>query len=223
MTRFLTAAEAAGVYDRIGRWQDRQGWYERPAVDALLSHVDLTGVRRVVEVGCGTGALAARLLADHLAPEARYLGIDVSPVMTRLARERLTAYAGRATVVRAAHLPVRTASTDLVLATYVLDLLAPPVLRELLDDMARVLRPGGRLAVAGLTEGRGLARWVSDLWRAVAALQPALVGGCRPIDLRPVLGPSFSVDVDGRVRAVGITSQVLVARRTPRRNSGGRS
>jgi ubiquinone/menaquinone biosynthesis C-methylase UbiE len=50
------------------------------------------------ELGCGTGRYAARLLADTLPSDARYVGVDVSPKMVDLSRARLAPWRSRADV-----------------------------------------------------------------------------------------------------------------------------
>ena len=85
----LTPAQADRAYDRIGRFQDWRAFYEGPAVHDLIAHLHLDAATGVFELGCGTGALAARLLGEHLPAEATYAGVDVSPHMVRLSRERL--------------------------------------------------------------------------------------------------------------------------------------
>jgi SAM-dependent methyltransferase len=110
-------------------------YYERPATLALLP--DVNGWR-VLDAGCGPGWYAAWLL-DH---GAEVVGVDASPRMIELARERTQ---GRADL----HLAdmgqpldfLPDASFDLVLSTlavhYVKDLAA------LFTELARVLRPEG--------------------------------------------------------------------------------
>ena len=51
----LSPAQARAVYDRVGASQDRQGWYEKAAVDEAVAHGAFETARSVVEVGCGTG------------------------------------------------------------------------------------------------------------------------------------------------------------------------
>lgn len=216
MARTLAHGEARRVYDRIGRWQDRQGWYEDRALEALLRHGDFARARAVVELGCGTGQLAVRLLRDHLPAEATYLGLDVSDTMVRLAGERLQPWAGRAQVRRTAGdvaLPEPAHRFDRYLATYVLDLLDEADMRTALAEAHRVLRPGGRLCLASLTEGRrGVARWVTALWRGVYGLNPRWVGGCRPIRLLDRLpGDRWRLLHHEVVSAWGISSEVVVA------------
>ena len=61
------------------------------------------------------------------------------------------------------------------------------------------------------TEAR--ARVIQTLWNALYRLHPALVGGCRPVDLTPFLPPNAWEPVfSGAVVRFGIPSQVLIAR-----------
>jgi ubiquinone/menaquinone biosynthesis C-methylase UbiE len=87
--RYLSPEQAAAVYDRVGRWQDTQSFYERPAVDELIRAGQFEVATSVVEVGCGTGALAARLLDAHLPATARYVALEVSATMVGLTQRRL--------------------------------------------------------------------------------------------------------------------------------------
>jgi SAM-dependent methyltransferase len=77
----LSHAAARALYDRIGRWQDTQRFYEDEATADLIAHADLHQAQSVFEFGVGTGRLAARLLRDHLPATAHYLGIDISATM----------------------------------------------------------------------------------------------------------------------------------------------
>jgi ubiquinone/menaquinone biosynthesis C-methylase UbiE len=94
----LDAARARRFYDRIGRWQDTQRFYEDAATARLIRAGEFTRARAVFELGCGTGRFAARLLADELPADARYLAVDVIPVMVRIARRRLARSESRAQV-----------------------------------------------------------------------------------------------------------------------------
>lgn len=85
----LTRDEARRFYDRFGARQDSQAFYEDRALDALIRAGDFENARSVVEFGCGTGRLAARLLGELLPPSTTYVGFDLSATMVSLARERL--------------------------------------------------------------------------------------------------------------------------------------
>jgi SAM-dependent methyltransferase len=213
----ISAEQARRFYDRLGRAQDTQAFYENPAVDRLIALADFESASAVFELGCGTGRLARLLLGEHLPPTARYLATDVSARMTQLAGERLRPWAERATVVAleppGRELPGGRAGFDRFLATYVFDLLSEDDARSLLSEAARLLRTDGRLCLASITHGPGgLARVVSNNWARLASRWPLLLGGCRPVDLRDYLPPrQWTIDCCEVVTSWGITSQVLVA------------
>lgn len=216
MRGVLSRREVERVYDRVGQMQDAQAFYEAPALAALVRHGDFGAAQRVVEVGCGTGRFAARLLRDALPPDARYRGVDLSRTMTRLARRALRPFSDRATVTCTdgrLRFDLPDASQDRVVATYVLDLLSDADVRTFLDEAHRLLAPGGRLCVAGLTWGVGpVSTLVAHLWDLVHAARPTWVGGCRPMNVRARLSPRrWHVAHREVVTPWGVPSEVLVA------------
>lgn len=114
--------------------------YDRPAVQSLLPPV---AGRRVLDAGCGPGLYAA-WLADA---GAEVVGIDVSPAMVRLARERL----GRRARIEEADLGrplafLGDARFDLVVSALVLDYVRD--WDAVFAEFFRVLRPGGVVVVS---------------------------------------------------------------------------
>lgn len=214
--RALTPAEARQVYDHIGHSQDTQAFYEDPAVRSLIANAHLHGVSCVLEVGCGTGRWAQRLLERHLPGDARYIGLDLSPVMLDLAHRRLAPFGDRAFVARSditRGLPLADRSVDRVVVTYVADLLSWESIAALVDDVHRVLVPGGLLCNAGLTRGETpVSRIVTAVWSGLFRLSPRIVGGCRPIQLLPCLGGGrWHVLHHSVVTSWGVPSEVVVA------------
>ena len=216
----LSYDEAETFYDRMGRRQDTQGFYEDIALDELVAHGRLEEAHDILELGCGTGRLAERLLREVLPDDARYVGLDVSSTMLHIARERLSPFGERARVDKtegSLALPCPDGSFDRVVATYVADLLSNDDIDLFLSESWRVLRPGGLFASAGLTRGERLpSRLVSSLWSAVHRLSPRLVGGCRPVVLAERLDSArFRVVHRRVVTGFAIPSEVLVAEKRP--------
>ncbi len=213
--RYLTPERAAAVYDRVGRLQNTQSFYEDPAVEALIQAARFEDASAVVEVGCGTGALAVRLLAEHLTRDAHYVGLDLSPRMVALTTERLRGWPRQAQVVQVdgrSPWPVPDSSADRIVAVYVLDLLSPAAIDAFFAEAARVLRPGGLVAVAGLVPATtGVARLVSGAWLRVWRLNPLLTGGCRPVDVAARLPAGWTVHTRRQLTSFGVTSGLLVA------------
>ena len=212
----LTIPEAKRFYDRFGRTQDRQDFYEAPAIESLLANGDFARARSVFELGCGTGRLAQRLLRDCLPATSTYRGVDISSTMIAIATDRLAGFGERATVSiesGESDLPARSRSVDRFLATYVFDLLSDEQVRSMLSEAHRILVPDGLLCIAGLTPGTtALSRMVMALWSGLFRLRPLLVGGCRPIRLGERLGDRWQIRHREVVVAFGIPSEVLIAR-----------
>lgn len=216
MPRTMSRAEARAFYDRFGAKQDLQGFYENPALDALVRHGRFGEARRVMEFGCGTGRLAARLLGDCLPADAEYTAIDASHTMIELTRARLAPWAERVKIVEADTVPEersRAGGWERFVSTYVLELLSPEDIGRVLARAHEALAPGGRLGLVGLTFGGGaLGRTVTGLWRAAHAFRPQWVGGCRPLRLEPYL-PEDRWRIEHRevVQSFGIASEVVWA------------
>lgn len=184
--RSFSREDARRFYDRFGAKMDRQAFYEDAAIECLIAQSDFPSAQSVIELGCGTGRLAARLLEQYLPTSASYVGVDISSTMVRLATERLAPWADRATVHLTGGDPVYDrygGPFDRFVSTYVFDLLCDEDIAEVLAAAHDCLENGGRLCVAGLTEGSGLSAITTKAWHLVHRIRPALVGGCRPLVL----------------------------------------
>jgi tRNA (cmo5U34)-methyltransferase len=73
-------------------------------------------VRRIVDLGVGTGALASACL--DVAPAARVTGLDVDPSMTAMARRRLGRRASQVTIRHASFLETTLPACDAIVASY---------------------------------------------------------------------------------------------------------
>src|SRR5215468_5294278 len=96
--RMLTHQQASTFYNAFGAKQDWQAIYEAPATRELIAHASFETAQAVFECGCGTGAFAEHVLTHHLPQEARYLAVDSSATMVRLAQSRLDRFGARVTV-----------------------------------------------------------------------------------------------------------------------------
>jgi ubiquinone/menaquinone biosynthesis C-methylase UbiE len=130
----------AARYDALRPADDN--WQE--VAEAIVVEGDLAG-RRVLDVGCGTGRLAATLAERG----AKVWGVDPSEEMLAEARERAGSAIGLKRGVAEA-LPFRAGWFDRAVLWLVVHL----VDRSLaLPELARVLAPGGRLVVATFGPG----------------------------------------------------------------------
>jgi trans-aconitate 2-methyltransferase len=111
-----------------------------------LDRLPLSGDETVLELGCGAGRDTAALL-DRL-PTGTVLGVDASEQMLAHTRERCASAGERLTLLRADlrdPLPLPDASVDAVFSVATLHWL--PDHAAVFAELARVLRPGGRMAL----------------------------------------------------------------------------
>lgn len=213
----LNYRQARRVYNAVGRLQDTQAFYEDLATNRLLEHIDFSRIETLFEFGCGTGRFAERLFREHLDDRATYRGIDLSPVMVKLARKRLEPWDGRAVVQLTEGKPEIDApdhSLDCLVSNFVFDLLSHDDIAKVVHEAHRVLVGDGQLCLVSATYGRTLCeKTVMGMARAINSIAPSLLGGCRTVDLSPYLRlESWKLEHSEIVSVYGITSEVLVAR-----------
>lgn len=152
-------------YNRIGpRYRDWSavGEVRLQWVDRLLSELSPGSV--VVDLGCGPGEPATRLLAGR----HRVLGVDASEAQLTLARSAApTAFLVQADLTRFA---IRPASVDAVASFYALGHVPSQLHAPLLSSVASWLRPGGLLLTSAPVDAGDV---TEDSWLGV----PMFFGG----------------------------------------------
>jgi ubiquinone/menaquinone biosynthesis C-methylase UbiE len=118
------------------------------ATQKMLAQLQLQGQEKVLEIGCGTGA--SLVLLKSVYPNLRIAGGDISPMMYHKARQRI-AFAGLKDAIEvyrfehSAPLPLEDESYDVVWIESVLAILDSPLLHQMLININRILKPGGKL------------------------------------------------------------------------------
>ncbi|MFF3345376.1 methyltransferase domain-containing protein [Streptomyces sp. NPDC002779] len=136
--------------------KDLRDFYEDPAVPVssgtprslrqarmLAAALGTTPCATVLDIGCGDGTAAA--VAAPLLPGHRIIGVDWSQDALRRARTRLACAPVRGELTGGG-LPFRSESADAVLFSEVIEHLVDP--DAALDEIRRVLRPGGHLMLS---------------------------------------------------------------------------
>ncbi len=147
-----TQTTDSGLFDRWSSTYDGAGlqWSTyRPVHDAVMSRLRGVDPSTVVDLGCGTGQLTRRLIRRF--PAAEVIGVDLSDGMLARAAVRTgRSGPGTVTLVRAdAHdLPFAPASVDVVVCTESFHWYRDQ--RRVVDHLAIMLRPGGRLLIASI-------------------------------------------------------------------------
>ncbi|MGI9008826.1 MAG: class I SAM-dependent methyltransferase [Streptosporangiaceae bacterium] len=142
------------------------GRYSEPLAALFAGAAGVTAGQRVLDVGCGPGALAAEL-AGRTGP-GRVCAVEPSRSFAAAARDRLPGvFVG---IAAAESLPFAAGSFDAALAQLVVHFMTDPFTG--LFEMARVCVPGGTVAacVWDFAGGRGP---LGPFWRTVRSLDPA--------------------------------------------------
>jgi ubiquinone/menaquinone biosynthesis C-methylase UbiE len=142
----------------------------------------------ILEIGFGTGHTLVSL-AKAVGPNGRVFGLDLSDQMAKLAKGHL-AKAGVLDRARircgdATQLPYAAGATDAVFMSFALELFDTPEIPRVLSECQRVLRPGGRIVVVGMSKD-GPHDPLVNVFEWTHRHFPKFVD-CRPIYVRRVL------------------------------------
>ena len=182
----ITKEQIPDVYGRIAPLYDVWAWLtERDARERCLELAAIRDGEDVLEVAVGTGLTFVKILEAN--PSGRNEGIDLTPAMLihaerRAARARHDSY--NLQVGDAFDLPFPDDNFDVLVNNYMFDLLPERDFVRVVEEFKRVLRPGGRLAMVNMTDGK---HWYNGIWSGLYQVSPALLGGCRSVSLLPVL------------------------------------
>jgi SAM-dependent methyltransferase len=157
----MTFAVDGDAYDRF------MGRYSVPLAPELADFASVATGQRVLDVGCGPGALTSELV-KRLGPSA-VAAVDPSEPFVAAAQARHPGVNVQRAVAEA--LPFEDAAFDAALAQLVVHFMADPV--EGLREMARVTRTGGVVA-ACVWDHAGGGGPLSVFWKAARELDPGV-------------------------------------------------
>jgi SAM-dependent methyltransferase len=158
-----TALFSAGdKYERfMGRWS-------RELAPQLVHFAGVRDGEDVLDVGCGTGSLAAEVAS--IAPSCRVVGIDASAPFIAFAKARQLGERVRFGVGDAQHLDIADRMFDRTLSMLILNFVRDPA--QAVSEMARVTRLGGIVAAAVWDYGDGM-EMLRAFWDEAIALDPS--------------------------------------------------
>lgn len=152
-----------------------------PLVGHLLrsGQFDVSDCRSVLDVGSGAGQILKHLLR-HAHPQAHVVAFDLSQRMLRRARHRLKSRRPTYVAGDLMHLPFADGAFDCVTCGWVIEHLPDPV--PGLREIARVLRPGGRLLLLA-TEDTWSGALNSRTWKCRTYNRDELRRACETVGL----------------------------------------
>ena len=161
------------------------GFFERLNTRAV-QRVGAGAPATILEVGVGPGRLLSEIAAKG---KARVIGVDISRKMLGYARQAVRDRKGNAKVVQASGLalPFPDASFEAVVSVLFLGVLSEREIQPALNELTRVLAPGGRIVIASLKFTSPILR---RLWMTAYQAIPDLVGKVRPVNIDAQLEPA---------------------------------
>lgn len=193
---------------------------------APLEHLELQPGETVVDLGSGAG-IDALIAARAVGPEGRVIGIDMTPEM--LAKARSNAAAAGAGHVdfregRLEALPIDSDTADAITSNCVINLV--PDKTKVFSEIARVLKPGGRLVVSDvMLDGelpeivtRDVMAWVGcvsgaiqrdDYFRMLTEAGLSDVEIVRDVDFLATVADSLPKEISSAMDRLGLGRQDL--------------
>ena len=169
----LLAAEGSGaneVWASGAAYEPYVGRWSRLVAAEFVAWLQVPAGGRWLDVGCGTGALSSAILA--VAAPAAVTGVDASAAYVGFAEQTIRDERVRFAVGDAQALEEQTASYDAAVSGLVLNFVPQP--DRMLSEMARVIRPGGIVALY-VWDYAGEMQLMRRFWDAAVALDPAAV------------------------------------------------
>ena len=155
---FFHGREAAELFDYA------PGWLDRAPASAVASFAgvgnphersDLQPGETVLDLGSGAG-LDAIIASWRVGPSGKVIGVDLNPAMCLKAQAHAAATGARmeCKVGSMEDIPVPTASVDVAISNGVINLSFRK--RRVVEEIFRVLRPGGRISITDIVSAKQL-------------------------------------------------------------------
>lgn len=143
-------------YDKISKFYDyTEGIFEKKYIDMALRYLDIKQGETVLEIGFGTGNALIKT-AEYVGQSGSVYGIDISPKMVEVAYRKIKnkSLSDRIKLIccDATKLPYSTNKFDVVFLSFTLELFDTPEIPEILKEVKRVLKSGGRLGIVSLSK-----------------------------------------------------------------------
>jgi demethylmenaquinone methyltransferase/2-methoxy-6-polyprenyl-1,4-benzoquinol methylase len=144
--------QARSYYDRLSGIYDWLTASERSLIEQGVAVLAPQPGETLLEIGCGTGTgLAA--MAECLQQQGQLFGLDLSFKMLQKADQRKAQQSTPIQLIESSadKIPLPSGTVDGVYCAFTLELFSQDEMVTVLNEVKRILKPGGRLAVASLS------------------------------------------------------------------------
>jgi len=207
----LNNDEIIEVYTQTAPLYDVWGWLtETKARHISLELANIQNGETILEVAVGTGLTFRQILDAN--PDGSNYGIDLTTAMVDRASARASKTNARNYSIsrgNAYQLAFPDGHFDLLINTYMFDLLPEGDFPILLEGFKRVLKPNGRLVIANMAKGD---HFYQRFWEWLYKINPRWLGGCRSVSLsRPLESAGFKIHQRRTVSQFGFPSEIIAA------------
>jgi SAM-dependent methyltransferase len=161
-------ASSRGVWSSAEAYEPYMGRWSRLIAQRFVQGLGVQHGRHWLDVGCGTGALTSAIVGG--AAPARVIGFDKSDGYLAYARVNAAAPCVSFELGEATRLPHGDGTFDAVVSGLVLNFLEAPAV--VVGEMARVAKPGGRVAAYVWDYGEGM-EILRRFWDIAVTLDPS--------------------------------------------------
>lgn len=185
---------------------------ESKAAEHVLELAAVKNGTCVLDVACGTGDMLVNIV--RLNPDGKNIGIDLSPDMLARAEKKLNrANNGNFELHTgsALDLALPDNSFDILINSYMVDLLPIGTFPKVAAEFHRVLKPGGVIVMSTFSFGT---KRVHRFWYWIAKYLPGLLTGCRPVSFKNYLTiAGFEIENELEISQNTFPSQIIKARK----------
>jgi len=213
MDATLSQAEIPAVYGSLSKTYDIWGKLaESRARNRAIELADITDGQIILEVAVGTGLGFYEIVRRN--PNGTNIGVDISTGMLKKAIKRLTKLPEanyELKVESAFNLEAEDNYFDLLMNSYMFDLIAFGEMDVVLREFRRVLKKNGKLILVNMTEGKTFG---SGIYNLVYRISPKFFGGCRAVKLSSKLEKhGFEIRTREYHQQLCFPSEVILARK----------
>jgi ubiquinone/menaquinone biosynthesis C-methylase UbiE len=213
MDATLSQAEIPAVYDSLSKTYDIWGKLaETRARNRAIELADITDGQNILEVAVGTGLGFYEIVRRN--PNGTNIGVDISAGMLKKAIKRLAKLPQanyELKVESAFNLEAENNYFDLLMNSYMFDLIAFDEMDTILREFRRVLKKNGKLILVNMTEGKTLC---SGIYSLIYRISPKSFGGCRAVELSDKLEKhGFEIRAKEYHQQLWFPSEVILARK----------
>jgi ubiquinone/menaquinone biosynthesis C-methylase UbiE len=207
----VSQSEIPGIYDSMSKFYDIWGKLgESRARNRAIELAEIIDGQKILEVAVGTGLTFYEIVKRN--PHGTNTGVDVSKGMLKKAQKRLLPLPDanyQLKLGNAFKLEEETDAFDLLMNSYMFDLIAFDEMDTILGDFRRVLKKDGKLILVSMTKGESFG---SGIYSLISRVFPKTFGGCRAVNLSDKLQRNgFEINTREYCQQLLFPSEVILA------------